>query len=127
MEITRLHKLHKVLYKHKYYLHNLDKIKNVCFDISEDDEDITLTFNSRYGDALIVICKDYMFYEGPKRNFTSSEELDYYQQNALRELELYIFNIYKVPCCFSEKVKYYIRGIYDRFRKKIILFNPRTR
>lgn len=116
MENTRLKALHKVFYKHRYYLPKLDKITNVCFNISKDAQDVMFTFNSRYGNADIIICKDYMTYQGPKRSFNSNDELDYYQENALRELELYIFRIYK-----PKKEKWYetaIRYIKNFFKTK---------
>ena len=108
----RYKKLHEVFYRHRGYLHNLDKISCVCSDLSYDNEDVAFKFNSRYGEAHVILCNDYVAYKGPTREFTSNEELDYYQENALKELELYIFRIYKPK---KKTLKDYIKAIWRWF------------
>ena len=130
----RLTSLHSLIYRVRNYLTNLDKINKACSNLSKDSLDVMFTFYSRYGNASIIICKDYFSYENDRLSFSlhikkDIRELDYYEDNALREIELYFYRIYGIPKkpTFKDKLIKFIKEFFNvpGISKKI-LFSKRT-
>lgn len=123
----RIRALHNILCKHENYLPKLYKFSNIVTGESPF-EDFNFEFDSRYGKAHIITYKEnniYFYYKGDIEieinRLTRNIKCNNIEDNRIRELELYLYNIFGIPNIqkdFIDILLDKLEDLYDRVKCK---------